>query len=55
VPVLSGSQPSPVNGLSPQRLDSFFDGSAKTERLSASALSRLHPRVVKDDLLDWPV
>jgi hypothetical protein len=52
--VLSGAQPGPVNGLSPQRIDSFFDGSAKTHGLSTSGVSRPHPRVVKGDSLDWP-
>jgi hypothetical protein len=53
--VLSGSPPSPVNGFSPQRIDSFFDGSAKTHGLSTSGVSRPHPRVAKGDSLDWPV
>jgi ELWxxDGT repeat protein len=51
---LSGSLPNPVSGLSPQGLDSFFDGSAKKHGLSTSGISRPHPWVAKGDLLDWP-
>jgi hypothetical protein len=52
--VLSGSVPSPIHGLSPQSLDSFFSSSGEKHRLYPSVLPRLHPRVVTEDPLDWP-
>jgi ELWxxDGT repeat protein len=53
--VLRGSQPGPVNGLSPERIDSFFGGSAKKHGPSTSEVSRPYSRVVKGDSLDRPV
>ena len=52
--VLSASPLTPVNALSPQGIDGFFDGSSKKLGLLPSGVSRLHSRVVKEDLLDWP-
>ena len=53
--VESSSQPIPVSSLSPQSLDSFFDGSTQKHGVSSSRLSRPHTRVVKEDSFDWPM
>ncbi len=46
---LTSSQPGPVHGLSHQRIDNFFGGSANTHDLFTSSLPRLRARVVNDD------
>ena len=51
----SGSQPSPINALSPQSIDRFFSNSGGKPALSTSRVARPHPKVATGDSLDWPV
>jgi hypothetical protein len=42
-----------MDALSPQSIDRFFSGSGRKRGFSTSPLSRLHPRLVKENSLDW--